>query len=71
MFKAEDLWPLVSKLPREERIRLVRRALVADILPDTATDAERYRVMPVHPGEFDAGNDDPMAWEADGWEDVK
>ena len=71
MNKAEDLWPLVAKLSRPERIRLARLALATTVLPESATDAERYRSMPVTAQEFHDAVDDPMTWESSGWEDVK
>jgi hypothetical protein len=71
MLKAEDLWPVVARMPRTERVRLARMALVKGNLPPDAGDAERYAAVPVGEDEFDAAGEDMMAWEADGWEDVK
>jgi hypothetical protein len=61
---AEDLWPLVQKLPREEQLRLARRALASR----SSTDAEAYQRQPVGDEEFSLGEDDALAWEAEGWE---
>jgi hypothetical protein len=66
---ADDLWPLVAKLPREEQVRLARRALAREA--GAAEEAETYRQLPVGPDEFANETDDPLAWEAEGWEGVK
>jgi hypothetical protein len=63
---ADDLWPLVEKLPRDQQVRLARR-----VLRETAqagSDADRYRATPAAAGEFD-GEDAAAAWEGDGWEE--
>jgi hypothetical protein len=60
---ADDLWPLVQKLPREEQLRLARRALAS---PGSA-DAAAYERQPVREGEFNT-DDDAMAWESEGWD---
>ncbi|MBI5490135.1 MAG: hypothetical protein HY907_00390 [Deltaproteobacteria bacterium] len=66
---AEDLWPLVEKLPRAERLKLARLALARVALPPAATDAQRYAACPPCPDEFATEPDeDPLEWEADGWE---
>lgn len=57
---AEDLWPLIQKLPVDERKRL------ADHLRDFDQDA--YQRQPLGTDEFTA-DEDPLAWEADGWEE--
>jgi hypothetical protein len=59
--KAEDLWPLVQKLSRAERIRLATLALAAD------SDDAAYRANPPSTGEF-SSEEDSLAWDADGWE---
>lgn len=72
MIKAEDLRPLLAKMTGEERLRLARLALAEKILPPDASDAERYQAMPVHIEEFtNEDEEDAMAWESEGWEDVK
>jgi ribose 1,5-bisphosphokinase PhnN len=63
---ADDLWPLVAKLPREEQVRLARRALARE--SGAAEEAESYRQHPVRQEEFADENEDPLAWDADGWE---
>jgi len=65
---AEDLWPLVQKLPHDEQVRLAKLALMAASRGPSA-DAEAYRTTPPAPDEF-ATSDDPLAWEAEGWENV-
>ncbi len=64
---AEDLWPLVAKLSRKERLRLARCALASVALPPDASDAERYLKIPVREGEFGSAGDDPLGWDGDGW----
>jgi len=69
---ADDLWPLVEKLPRSERVRLARIALSCASLPPGATDAERYAACPPGADELLTGpDDDPLAWEAEGWEEFE
>jgi hypothetical protein len=62
---AKDLWPLVQRLPRAERIRLAKLALSAR----ATSDADAYSAAQPTPGEFDS-DDDPLSWEADGWDGV-
>ncbi len=66
--KAEDLWPLVQKLPHDEQVRLAKLALMAASRRPTG-DAEAYRIAPPGADEF-RSDDDPLAWEAEGWESV-
>jgi hypothetical protein len=66
--KAEDLWPLVQKLPHEEQVRLAKLALRA-ASREPADDAAAYQVAPPGAGEFDS-DDEPLGWEAEGWENV-
>ena len=61
---ADDLAPLIAKLSTKERQRLFRIALRQD-----TTDAEVYAVVPVNESEFSTDDDDPLGWDADGWED--
>jgi len=67
---ADDLWPAVSRLSREERIRLARLALSSVALGPETPDSERYRAMPPQPDEFADGTEDPLAWDAEGWDEV-
>jgi len=61
---AADILPLVASLTPQERVRLLR--LIA--LPK-GEDAPVYRSVPPSRDEFSA-DDEPLAWDADGWEDV-
>ena len=65
---ADDLWPLVAKLSPEERIRLVRIVLLRSRAPASA--ARGYDGAPVGQEEF-SQDDDGLAWEAEGWDDVR
>ena len=61
---ADDLLPLVASLTPKERVRLLR--LIA--LP-RGPDASVYRSAPPSGDEFSA-DEEPLAWDAEGWEDV-
>jgi hypothetical protein len=61
---ANDLLPLVARLAPEERARLVHLIEAA-----SERDATAYARTPPRPDEFSA-DDDPLAWDADGWEKV-
>ena len=61
---ADDILPLVASLTPRERVRLLR--LIA--LPHDA-DASVYRTVPPSDDEFSA-DEEPLAWDAEGWEDV-
>lgn len=61
---ADDILPLVAALTPAERVRLLR--LIAR--PDGA-DEGVYRSLPPGADEFSA-DDEPLAWDAEGWEDV-
>ncbi len=63
LLTADDIMPLVASLPDSERIRLLRRI----VLPH-GTDESAYRVAPPTDDEL-SGDDEPLAWEADGWEE--
>jgi hypothetical protein len=64
---AEDLWPLIQKLPRDQQVRLAKLALMA--ASNSREESEAYRCAPPGPEEF-SSNEDPLAWEAEGWENV-
>ncbi|MGK4008635.1 hypothetical protein WMF31_38865 [Sorangium sp. So ce1036] len=66
---ANDLLPLVLKLPRDERVRLARLALAA-AAQDGPADAAAYAKMPVQQDELGHDADEMLAWDAEGWEDV-
>jgi hypothetical protein len=61
---ADDLLPLVASLTPQERVRLLR--LIAS--PQGA-DAPVYRSLPPSRDEF-SSDDEPLAWDAEGWEVV-
>ena len=62
--KADDLIPLIAKLSKRERRRLLRYALNHGL-----DDAEAYDARPPQNGEFTT-DDDPLSWDADGWENI-
>jgi hypothetical protein len=61
---ADDILPLVTALTPKERARLLRL-----ITTQRGVDAQNYRAAPPKPDEF-ASDEEPLAWEAEGWEDV-
>lgn len=62
---AEDLFPLVDCLSAHERLRLLR---LLSLRP-AAEDRGAYRSVPPGNGEF-SSDEDPLAWDADGWEGI-
>ncbi|MFL5351994.1 hypothetical protein [Archangium sp.] len=64
---AQDLWPLVQKLPHDEQVRLAKLALRA-AAQGGFPDAEAYRAAPPSVEEF-SSQEDPLTWEAEGWEE--
>ena len=65
---ADDLWPLVRKLPHEEQVRLAKLALMA-AARGPGGDREAYRVAPPTSDEF-SSEDDGLSWESEGWESM-
>jgi hypothetical protein len=65
---ADDLFPLVRKLPHEEQVRLAKLALTA-AAGGAGGDREAYRAAPPAADEFST-EDDALSWEAEGWENV-
>jgi hypothetical protein len=63
---ASDFWPLILKLPHEERLRLAKLALRA--AAEEGDDAAAYAAAPPSADEF-SEDDEPLAWDADGWEE--
>ena len=62
---AQDLLPLLLKLPHDEQVRLARLALRAASGSD---DAKAYEAAPPPADEF--GSDpDALAWDGDDWEE--
>jgi len=57
--------PLVASLTDSERIRLLRR-----IAAPRGPDASAYMTAPPTRDEF-SGDDEPIAWEADGWDEFR
>jgi hypothetical protein len=62
---ADDLLPLVAKLPHDEQVRLAQFALRA--ARDSTRDAAAYRGMPVRHDEF-SQDEEGASWESEGWE---
>jgi hypothetical protein len=60
---ADDVLPLIAALTTAERARLLR--LITQLGSDEAID----RSLPPRPDEFGA-DEEPLAWEAEGWEEV-
>lgn len=65
LLTAEDILPLVSSLPEEERLRLLR--LIAS---PCAAGVSGYLKTPLTQDEF-SSDDDLLAWEADGWDEFR
>ena len=61
---ADDIFPLVDSLTPQERSRLLRL-----IARPQGGDASVYRSVPPSRDEFSA-DDAPLAWDAEGWEDM-
>jgi hypothetical protein len=66
---ATDILPLVAKLSPEERLRLAKLALLVRPGQPLPCDSDLYRATPVPDDEFGDASD-PLAWEADGWDDI-
>jgi hypothetical protein len=62
---AEDVFPLVDCLSPHERLRLLR---LTSSRP-AAEDREIYRAIPPRDEEFST-DQDPLAWDAEGWEGI-
>jgi len=60
----EELLPLVQSLSPQDKVRLLR------LMTTTRSDAEAYRDQPPGESEFSTA-EDPMAWDADGWENIE
>jgi hypothetical protein len=60
---ADDIIPLVASLTPLERVGLLR------LLASPQGDERGYRFVPPASNEFSA-DEEPLAWEAEGWEDV-
>jgi hypothetical protein len=62
---ADDILPLVACLTPQERLRLLRLISV----PPGADDRDAYHALPPTREEF-SNDEEPLAWDAEGWEDV-
>ena len=61
---ADEVLPLVKHLTLPERARLFRL-----IAASPGDDAAVYRTIPPKADEF-TSNDEPLAWDPEGWENV-
>lgn len=61
---ADDILPLIAGLPLEERVRLIH--MVTQL--GGGNDGARYDVFPPRGDEFST-EEEPLAWEAEGWEE--
>ena len=62
---ADDILPLLACLTPQERLRLLR---LISVRPG-ANDGDAYRALPPKREEF-SSNEEPLAWDSEGWEDV-
>ena len=60
----EEIVPLVEALSALERARLLRLITRA-----RSADSAVYEAIPPRPEEFSA-DEDPLAWDSEGWENV-
>jgi hypothetical protein len=60
----EEIVPLVEALSPLERTRLLRL-----ITRTRNNDSSVYEAIPPRPEEF-SDDEDPLAWDSDGWENV-
>jgi hypothetical protein len=65
MLTADDIMPLVASLTDSERNRLLRW-----IASPRGRDESAYNVLPPPPDEFSV-DDEPLAWEAEGWDESR
>jgi len=63
---ASDFWPLILKLPHDQRVQLAKLALRAAASDDLSLVA--YAAVPPTSDEF-SSDDEPLAWEGQGWEE--
>ena len=62
---ADDILPLVDCLTPQERVRLLR---LLSVRPG-ADEGDAYRTVPLTREEF-SSDEEPLSWDAEGWEDV-
>ena len=60
---ADEILPLVACLSPQERARLLR------LIAAAPTPNEAYRLRPPSEDEF-SSDEEPLGWEAEGWENV-
>ena len=65
LLTADDIMPLVASLPDSERVRLLKW-----IASPRDTNGSAYRVAPPAREEF-SSDDEPLAWEAEGWDEFR
>lgn len=58
---ADDVLPLIAQLSPQERARLLR------LIRAPGADADAYRARPPADDEF-SSDEDPLGWDAEGWE---
>ena len=61
---ADDIVPLIAALTPQERARLLRL-----VVRPQRDDASLYHAIPPAKEEFSA-DEEPLAWEGEGWENV-
>ena len=64
---AQDLWPLLRKLPHDEQLCLAKLALYA-ASGGGREEARAYQAAPPAADEFSIA-DNPLAWEGEGWDE--
>lgn len=67
---ADDLIPLLARLPRSEQVRLARIALARAAAHGSSEDAAAYAANPARAEELADADSEPLGWDAEGWDDV-
>ena len=65
MLTADDIMPMVAALSQGERVKLLRRIAVSK-----GSDVSAYKAAPPCRDEF-SGDEEPLAWDADGWDEFR
>ena len=65
LLTADDIMPLVASLSDSERVKLLRW-----IAAPHGSDSTAYRAAPLTRDEF-SSEDEPMAWDAEGWDQFR
>jgi len=63
LLTADDIMPLIASLSDGERLKLL-----GWIASPHGTEASAYKAAPPTENEF-SGDEEPLAWEATGWEE--